>query len=116
MCNETIIRTYKGKKEQAIEAFRIDAAELGTQNCFPIAQTWVQGSYGCGHFLFALLLCVLVIGILVFIYMLIVPPEGTLTVTYEIRSVSIEGKVCPQCAERVKSAAKICHFCRHKFE
>jgi hypothetical protein len=24
-------------------------------------------------------------------------------------------KACPQCAERVKAAAKICHFCRYEF-
>lgn len=29
---------------------------------------------------------------------------------------SVEDKVCPQCAETVKRAAKICRFCRHEFE
>lgn len=38
---------------------------------------------GCGSFLLALLLAVVLIGILVFIYMLLVKPEGTLSVTYE---------------------------------
>lgn len=33
-------------------------------------------------FTVALLLCLLLIGILVFIYMLVVKPDGTLTVTY----------------------------------
>ena len=51
----------------------------------PTSQTWTPGEYGCGSFLVALLLCLLVIGILVFIYMLIVKPPGTLTVTYEYR-------------------------------
>jgi hypothetical protein len=37
---------------------------------------------GLRRILGGLLLCIVLIGILVFIYMLIVKPEGTLTVTY----------------------------------
>jgi hypothetical protein len=32
--------------------------------------------------LLALLLCILLVGIFIFLYMLVVKPEGTLTVTY----------------------------------
>lgn len=31
-------------------------------------------------------------------------------------SQSADGKKCPQCAELVKSDARICRFCQHKFE
>jgi Short C-terminal domain len=41
---------------------------------------------GCGAFLVALLLCFVLLGFLIFIYLLIVKPEGTLTVTYAKRA------------------------------
>ena len=75
----------------------------------------------------ALLLCFLLIGIFVFIYMLIVKPPGTLSVVYEYRPLGDvvdpddstrmpdELKVCPMCAETVKAEARICRFCGHKF-
>ena len=47
--------------------------------------------------------------------MLIVKPNGTLTVTYERRAVSVEEKICPKCAERIKAAALVCHFCGYEF-
>ena len=78
----TIIRTYKGKPADAAAQFQRDAATLATQGYRPISEVYQPGSWGCGAFLVALALCLLLIGILVFIYMLIVKPAGTLTVTY----------------------------------
>jgi hypothetical protein len=46
-------------------------------------------------------------------------PNGVLTVTYRRQATVAEAsetKVCPDCAEEVKAAARICRFCRHKFE
>jgi hypothetical protein len=43
------------------------------------------GVMGCGAFLVALLLPIVLVGLLTIIYMLLVKPEGTLTVTYEHR-------------------------------
>jgi hypothetical protein len=56
-------------------------------------------------------------GILILCYMLIVKLDGSLTVTYEWRAVSIEEKekTCPMCAERVRAAALVCRFRGHKF-
>lgn len=72
----------------------------------------------------ALLLCVIVIGILVFIYMLIVKPAGTLTVTYELRltsertekQITDAEKTCPSCAEKIKLKAIKCRFCGQEFD
>jgi hypothetical protein len=115
------IKTYRGTQEGAITLFRKDAELMAAQGYFPKSQSWVPGSYGCFSFLVALLLCFLIIGILIFIYMLIVKPDGVLTVTYELRLdsestdlIQME-KICPQCAEHVKEAAKVCRFCGYNF-
>ena len=80
-----VVRNYTGSQESATRAFQADAAKMAKQGYFPISQTWAPGAYGCGSFLLALLLCIVLIGIIVFIYMLIVKPPGTLSVTYELR-------------------------------
>ncbi|MGA2029591.1 MAG: hypothetical protein ABSG87_05935 [Verrucomicrobiota bacterium] len=80
-----IVRIYRGSQEAATVAFQADAAKMAKQGYFPISQTWAPGAYGCGSFLLALLLCIVLIGIIVFIYMIIVKPPGALSVTYELR-------------------------------
>ena len=44
--------------------------------------------------------------------MIIVRPNGTLTVTYELREAQ---KACPRCAEMVMPAALVCRFCGFEF-
>jgi hypothetical protein len=82
---QAIVRTYKARQSKAIANFQRDAAMLATHGYVPTSQSWTPGAYGCSSFLGALLLCVVFIGIIVFIYMLIVKPPGTLTVSYEFR-------------------------------
>jgi hypothetical protein len=121
---KVVIKSYKGKKDRANAMFKKDAEKMAEKGYSPTAQSWAEGSWGFLAFLFALLLCVILIGILVFVYMLLVKPDGTLSVTYELRldktnSKAISGseeKTCPQCAEQVKVAAKVCRYCGHKFE
>jgi hypothetical protein len=84
--HRVIVRTYKGSQSGAAQAFQRDAERLAAQGYYPISQSWAPGSWGCGAFIVALLLALVLIGILIFIYMLLVKPAGTLTVTYELRS------------------------------
>jgi len=95
--------------------FQADSIQMAADGYFPTSQSWAPGQWGFGAFIGALLLCVLLIGFIALIYMLIVKPDGTLTVTYELRTASFEEKTCPICAERIKAAALVCHFCGHKF-
>ena len=120
----TVIKKYKGSQQAALDKFQTDSEKMAADGYRPTSQSWAPGAYGCGEFLLALILCFVLIGFLIFVYMLIVKPDGTLTVTYELTQASSaesalasgESKICPQCAETVKAAALICRFCGHKFE
>jgi hypothetical protein len=125
------VRTYKAKnQEAAAQAFQHDAASLAAAGYVPVSQSWAQGTYGCGSFLIALLLCILIIGFLIFIGMLFVKPDGTLTVTYQYREENQDvpaggassssssarmTKRCPRCAEDVLAEATACRFCGNEF-
>jgi hypothetical protein len=80
-----LVRLYKGSQDQAMQAFQRDASVLAPLGYVPMSQSWAPGSWGCGAFLVALLLCIVLVGIVVFIYLLVVKPPGTLTVTYHLQ-------------------------------
>jgi len=83
---KTLVRTYTAHQlSDAVVEFRANADDLAKLGYTPTSQTWAAGQWGCGAWLVALFLCLFLIGILVFIYMLIVKPDGTLTVTYSLR-------------------------------
>jgi hypothetical protein len=110
-----VIRTYKGSESSSYAAFQKEIVGMAAHNYFPTSQSWVPGRWTAGSFIIALLLCLVLIGILVFIYMLIVKPDGTLVVTYERRAAGVRERTCPRCAERIKAAALVCHFCGNEF-
>jgi len=115
---KTIVKTYKGRSASATQkAFVKDAQKMADKGYQPASQQFEQGHWGTGAFLIALILCFVVIGIIALIYMLIVKPEGTLTVTYTLQDKPVieETKVCTQCAETVKAAANVCRYCSHSF-
>jgi hypothetical protein len=112
---QVIIKTYKGSQAEATARFQADSIEMAGLGYFPTAQSWAPGRWGAGAFIVALLLCFFIIGFLVFVYMLIVRPDGTLTVTYAWRTAAVEEKTCPKCAERIKAQALVCHFCGYEF-
>jgi hypothetical protein len=82
MSEEIIVKSYKGTQEKAMAAFRSDATKMASSGYSPTSQVWAPGAYGCGSFVLALILCFVIIGLIIFVYMLIVKPAGTLTVTY----------------------------------
>ena len=119
-----ITKTYRGSQNSATAAFQADASKMAESGYFPTSQMWAPGSYGCGAFVLALILSVVLIGIIAFIYMLIVKPDGTLSVTYELRErpedlltrSASDSRICPRCAETVKAAALVCRYCGHEFQ
>jgi hypothetical protein len=113
---QTIVKSYSGNQQQATNAYQLDAVKMADKGYAPTSQVWAPGSYGCGTFILALLLCLILIGILIFIYMIIVKPAGALTVTYTLAPRVDPEKVCPKCAERVKAGAAVCRFCSHTFD
>jgi len=110
--DKNIVWWYEGSEAIARAAFLKDAQKRSKEGYYPVSENYTPGRYSGWDFLFALLLCFILIGIIVFIYMLIVKPKGRLTVTYEYRKAENE-IACPMCAEKIKAAAKVCRFCNH---
>ena len=117
---KNVVKTYKGKQDVAQKAYLKDAEKMAKKGYFPADDRWEEGKWGTGQFILALLLCFVLIGFLIFIYMLLVKPPGTLTVSYELLSAeelaNLEEQTCPRCAETIKAAANVCRYCGHEFE
>lgn len=108
-----LIRTYTGRtQDEAAILFAVEAKVLAMHGYSPASQSWADGRPGLGR--------VITLGL----FANSLRPDGTLTVTYRRTAASItatsapensETKICPDCAEEIKAAARVCRFCRYEF-
>jgi hypothetical protein len=83
----TLVRSYTGHQPEDAEApFEADAGLLAPIGYVPVSQSWSQGRWGRGAYVIAVLLFLLIVGFFLFVYLLLVSPDETLTVTYQHRS------------------------------
>jgi len=87
-----VIETYIGNQAAAATSFQADSTRMASLGYFPAFQSWEPGQWRTGAFIAALLLCFLIVGIPVLIYMLIVTPDGMLIVTYAFRGSPVDEK------------------------
>lgn len=78
------IRRYRGRNpDDAMRGFRRDAERLAPMGYVPIAQSWAPGGRGLGDVIVAAILSLTVIGLLAWAWLLFVPKEGALIVTWQ---------------------------------
>src|SRR5262245_6433537 len=56
---QVIIRTYSGDQAEATTLFQADSVEMAARGYFPTSQSYAPGQWGCGAFIVALLLCLI---------------------------------------------------------
>jgi hypothetical protein len=109
-------RSYRGSLAKATAAYQHDADAMARDGWFPTGQTYQPGSWSGGQFLLALLLCLLLVGILIFVYMLIVKPAGVLVVTYAYRGgeAAVADGRCPMTFEGQRCTLAAAHAGLHQ--
>jgi hypothetical protein len=81
------VEAYKGKQREAAACFQAHSIEMAAEGYLPTWQSWAPGEWAREAYVVAVLLIFLFgVGILFLAYLLIVEPEGVLTVTYERRA------------------------------
>jgi len=82
-----LVEAYKGKQREATACFQAHSIVMAAEGYLPTWQSWAPGEWAREAYIVAVLLIFLFgIGILFLAYLLIVEPEGILTVTYERRA------------------------------
>ena len=82
-----LVEAYKGKQREATACFQAHSIVMAAEGYLPTWQSWTPGEWAREAYIVAVLLIFLFgIGILFLAYLLIVEPEGILTVTYERRA------------------------------
>lgn len=78
-----VVRSYHGSQAHAAALMQNEALLMAQHGYRVVAQSYAPGQWGAVAFLVALVLCLALVGFLIFAYLLIVKPAGTLTVTYQ---------------------------------
>jgi hypothetical protein len=87
-----VLKAYEGKQGAATARLQADSIEMAAGGYFPTWQNWAPGERAREAYVVAALLVFLFgIGILILAYLLIVEPDGTLTVAYERRAAAALG-------------------------
>ena len=87
-----VLKAYEGKHGEVTARLQVDSIEMAAEGYFPTWQNWVPGEWPRERYVKAAWLIFLFgIGILILAYLLIVEPDGTLTVTYERRAAAAFG-------------------------
>jgi len=84
---EVLVKRYTGSQQTATGHFQRDAERMAEQGYFPTSQSWAPGLWRARDWFLAIVLCVVLIGFIMLLYMSIATPPGTLTVTYERQTV-----------------------------
>jgi|APLak6261664116_1056043.scaffolds.fasta_scaffold27096_2 uncharacterized membrane protein len=102
-----VVKTYRGTESEAISKFKKDAVLMSSMGYTPTNQVWVAGKYSGMSFFIALLLCFVLLGFLIFIYMLIVKPDGSLTVTYQRQVKNKSKETNSSVADEIKKLSEL---------
>jgi hypothetical protein len=86
MTDPIVVKAYSGNGAVAARQFQEDASEMAAEGYQPVSQIWLPGAHDSGSVLFAVILCLFGIGIFFVLYMLLSKPDGTLAVTYSLRT------------------------------
>jgi len=78
-----VIKNHTGIHNQIVYNFKRDHEEISKEGYSLKSQIFIPGSYTTGNFIICALLCLIIIGVIGFIYMALIKPEGTLITTYE---------------------------------
>lgn len=77
------IRGYRGKAyEDTIESYYRDSVLLHLQGYEPAGQHYVEGRWSVAMAVIATVLIPFLVGVIMWLFMLVTRPTGTLTVTY----------------------------------
>ncbi|MBY0429328.1 MAG: hypothetical protein K2Q32_08930 [Alphaproteobacteria bacterium] len=89
-----IIKNYTGTPDDVGGIYQADAIKMAAQGYSPAMQSWIPSNWKTSQFLLALLLCLIIVGTIILVYMLIIKPShGTLCVTYKKDAASEYRKV-----------------------
>lgn len=95
----TLVRTWHGRNQaDAVRAYARAAEKLGAQGWEPVSQSWAAGQRGLFAFLVAFALLFTGVGAILLLYYFLVPPSGSLVVTFHRRTLRVVTPLPPEIA------------------